>query len=203
MLETQEEFDAKKQALRERMKVIRDSIPDDRRTAENEAITKMIVGTELYEQAGSILTYVSFGSEVDTRALIEKALHDGKRVYVPKVFPKTHSMDFFLCEDLADLKRNEMGILEPEADPANLYPYTAHVSLDSAADCVILVPGLAFDAKLGRIGRGGGYYDRFLSKFRKKMAIGMAFTEQIVDEVPMGLDDETMDLVVTAERAYF
>ena len=112
-------------------------------------------------------------------------------------------MDFFLCEDLSLLVRNEKGILEPEANPARLFPYTTHISLDSAENCMILVPGLAFDAKLGRIGYGSGYYDRYLSGFCKKMTIGMAFKEQIVEEVPMGQDDILMDLVVTPERAYF
>lgn len=199
----QSEFDLEKKRLREQMKQIRDRIPEDVREKENESITNTILGTELYEQASCILTYVSFGSEVDTKALISRAIRDGKRVYVPKTYPESHSMDFFLCEDTGSLARNSYGILEPDGNSAELFPYTTHISLDSAQDCMILVPGLAFDRKLGRIGFGSGYYDRFLSRFRKKMAIGMAFNEQIVDEVPMGPEDEPVDLVVTPERAYF
>lgn len=203
MIMNQMEFDEEKQNLRTRMKEIRNAIPDDVRARENEALTSMILNTELYEQCTCILTYVSFGSEVDTKVFIEKAIHDGKKVYVPKTYPASHAMDFFLCEDLGSLKRTPFGILEPEGDPSLLFPYTTHISLDSAQDCMILVPGLAFDQKLGRLGSGGGYYDRYLSRFRKKMAIGMAFSEQIVDEVPMGQEDEPMDLVVTPERAFF
>lgn len=202
MMTSQMEFDLQKEALRKKMKEVRDSIPAEVRSKENEAITNIILNTELYETASSILTYVSFGSEVDTSVLLARAIRDGKKVYVPKVL-SNGKMDFFLCEDPSLLVRNERGIREPEADPAKLFPYTTHISLDSAENCMILVPGLAFDAKLGRIGFGGGYYDRYLATFHKKMAIGMAFNEQIVDEVPMGQEDIPMDLVVTPERAYF
>lgn len=203
MITSQMEFDQEKRNLREKMKAVRDAIPEDSRSAQNETLAKIILGTELYASAVFVLTYVSFGSEVDTKKIISQALRDGKRVYVPKVFPKSHTMDFFQCEDLSRLHRTKMGILEPEADPTRLFPYTTHLSLDSAENCMMLVPGLAFDAHLGRIGYGGGYYDRYLSRFHKKMSVGMAFCEQMVDEVPMGQDDMPLDLVVTPERAYF
>ena len=202
MITSQMEFDQQKADLRTRMKEIRNSIPEETREAENKAITNIMLNTSLYESAAFILTYVSYGSEVDTTAFIRQAIRDGKKVYVPRVL-RNNTMDFFLCEDLGNLKRSKMGILEPDADPETLFPYTTHISLDSAENCMILVPGLAFDSKLGRIGYGGGYYDRYLAGFRKKMAIGMAFNEQIIEEVPMGQEDIPLDLVVTPDRAYF
>lgn len=203
MVTSQMEFDQSKKDLREKMKKVRDGIPEETRAAEDEMLTRIILGTELYEAANFILTYVSFGTEVDTKALIRQALRDGKKVYVPYVFPKSKKMDFFLCEDPGKLRRNRIGIPEPEPDPTGLFPYTTHISLDAAENCMILVPGLAFDAKLGRLGYGGGYYDRYLEKFQKKMAVGMAYNEQIVDEVPMGQEDIPLDLVVTPQQAYF
>ncbi len=191
-----------KKDLREKAKAARDAIPDDVRAAENEAIVNMITGTEMYENARHILTYVSFGSEVDTTALIKKALRDQKRVYVPRVMSR-ESMEFFRIESLDDFERNSMGIREPQPDPAMIFPYDFHISLDSAQECLVIVPGLAFDKDLHRIGYGGGYYDRFLRSFQKRMAIGVAFNEQIVDKVPMLGPDEPVDLLVTPERAYF
>lgn len=202
MITSQMEFDQEKEALRRKMKKLRDEIPEESRNEQNKTITNIILNTALYESAAFILSYVSFGSEVDTTELIRHAIRDGKKVYVPKILG-SGVMDFFQCEDLAQLCPGAMGILEPEADPCALFPYTTHISLDSAENCMILVPGLAFDKKLGRLGFGGGFYDRYLSGFRKKMAIGMAFNEQIVDEVPMGQEDVCVDLVVTPERAYF
>ncbi len=202
MMTSQMEFDQEKEALRRKMKQIRDAIPEESRSEQNKTITNIILNTALYESAAFILTYVSFGSEVDTTALIQHAIRDGKKVYVPKVL-SNGVMDFFQCDDLSRLQPGAMGIPEPEADPCALFPYTTHISLDSAENCMILVPGLAFDKKLGRLGFGGGFYDRYLSHFRKKMAIGMAFNEQMIDEVPMGQEDVPVDLVVTPERAYF
>ena len=203
MITSQMEFDESKEELRTRMKQVRADIPAEVRAQEDEALTRIILGTELYEAAAFILTYVSFGTEADTKELIRRAIRDGKHVYVPYVYPKSHTMDFFLCEDPGKLRKNRLGISEPEPDPAKIFPYTTHISLDAAENCMILVPGLAFDAKLGRIGYGGGYYDRYLSGFHKKMAVGMAYNEQIVEEVPMGQDDIPLDLVVTPQQAYF
>ncbi len=202
MITSQMEFDQEKKDLRRKMKQLRDEIPEESRKEQSKTITNIILNTALYESAAFILSYVSFGSEVDTTELIEHAIRDGKKVYVPKVLGNG-SMDFFQCEDLSRLRPGAMGILEPETDPCALFPYTTHISLDSAENCMILVPGLAFDKKLGRLGFGGGYYDRYLSHFCKKMAIGMAYNEQMIDEVPMGQEDVPVDLVVTPERAYF
>ncbi len=202
MLTSQMEFDEARKNLRKQMKEIRAAIPADVREAQNKAITSILLNTSLYESAAFILTYVSYGTEVDTRAFIRQAIRDGKKVYVPRVL-NHQKMDFFLCEDLGSLSAGKLGIPEPDPDPENLFPYTTHISLDSAENCMILVPGLAFDSRLGRIGYGGGYYDRYLSHFCKKMSIGMAFNEQMIDEVPLGPNDIPMDLVVTPDRAYF
>lgn len=202
MITSQMEFDQEKQALRRKMKQLRDDIPEESRREQNKTITNIILNTALYESATFILSYVSHGSEVDTTELIRHAVRDGKKVYVPKILGNG-VMDFFQCEDMSQLHPGKMGILEPEADPCGLFPYTTHISLDSSENCMILVPGLAFDQKLGRLGFGGGFYDRYLSSFRKKMAIGMAFNEQMIDEVPMGQEDVPVDLVVTPARAYF
>lgn len=192
-----------KQLLREKMKTVRDSIPEKERKEQSEALANIVLGTELYETSVFILSYVAKGSEVDTSAIMKKAIQDGKKVYVPKIFPKSKTMDFFECDDLNDLQEGEMGILEPKGDPAGLFPYSMHISLDAAPNCMILVPGLAFDEKLSRLGMGGGYYDWYLSRFKKKMTVGMAFNEQMVEEVPTGPNDVSLDLVVTPKCAYF
>lgn len=190
-----------KKALREKMKALRDAIPQETRNAENKTLTEMILQTELYQKAKWILTYVSFGSEVDTTALIQKAFKDGKHVFVPCI--RNHTMDFYEIENLHDLTPGTMQIPEPDPNPAKKFPYEIHLSLDRAEECAVFVPGLAFDKKCGRIGYGGGYYDRFLGTFRKKMAVGLCYTEQIVDEVPMGENDVQPDLVVTPTGAFF
>lgn len=197
-----EDLRAVKQEFRIRALAARDNIPESVRAEQSRAITGMILQTELYEKARYILSYVSFGSEVDTRELIRRAVRDQKRVYIPRIMDEKR-MEFFEIQDLSSLKRNSFGILEPEPDPVRLFPYNWHLSLDRAEECVVLVPGLAFDEKLHRIGYGRGYYDRFLAGFRKKMSIALAFNEQIADDVPVRETDEPVDLIVTQERAYF
>lgn len=194
-----------KAALRGRMKQIRGAIPEEDRIAESRAIMKTLRSTEMYQNARFILTYVSSGSEVDTRDFITQAIRDQKNVYVPRVMESLSGrrMEFFRCDDLSALRRSTYGILEPEADYAAVFPYDIHMSLDRAEECLVIVPGLAFDQQLGRIGYGGGYYDRFLTKCHKRFAIGVAFKEQMVDAVPMDSHDMPVDLVLTSDRAYF
>ena len=197
-----QELLAEKAQLRESARRIRDGISQADRERQNKVLFSMITSTEMYENAQYILTYVSCGSEVDTKDLIKKAVRDGKRVYAPKTFGGGQ-MEFYEVEELGQLKRNSIGILEPDGNPSRAFPYQMHISMDRAEQCLIFVPGLLFDAKLGRLGAGGGYYDRYLKRFRKKMAVGLSFNEQIAERVPMGDDDETMDLIVTPQRAYF
>ncbi len=204
-LEKHETLVSEKEALRYTLKNARNEIPEESRIAQSKALTQILTGTEMYQNARYILSYVSYGSEVDTHDLIKQAIKDQKEVYVPKTMETIQGrrMAFFKCEDLQNLKRNARGILEPEIDYANVFPVDIHMALDRGEQWLVIVPCLAFDEKLGRIGYGGGYYDRFLSKLLKKFAIGLAFKEQIIDHVPMGEKDQPVDLVLTPEKAFF
>ncbi len=194
-------FQEQKEELRIKMKKLRDGINEASRAAQNKTLTEMILQTALYADAKYILSYVSFGSEVSTTELLKKAMKDGKAVYVPRI--SDGAMEFYQLEDFSSLKKNAMGIPEPDGNPAKLFPYDMHISLDRAEECIMLVPGLAFDKKLNRCGYGGGYYDRYLKNFHKKMAIGLSYSEQIIDKVPVTDKDVPLDLVVTPTGAYF
>lgn len=191
----------RKDELRDKMKVVRNGISDESRVEQNKTLFDMITQTELYQNAKWILSYVSFNSEVDTKELLKRALKDGKKVYVPKI--ANERMNFFRLEDFGELSMNSMGILEPDGDPAKSFPYDLHLSLDRAEECVFFVPGLAFDKDCNRIGFGKGYYDKYLARFHKKMTVGLAFSEQIVDQVPSNEKDVALDLVVTPTGAYY
>ena len=194
-------YQEQKEALRENMKKMRDAIPEDQRKTEDAQLLDIITKTALYQEAQSILTYVSFGSEVSTRDLIDRAMKDGKKVYVPRVNGDT--MEFYRFEEWKELEESRLGILEPDKNPAKRFPYELHISLDKAQDCVFIVPGLAFDSHCNRLGYGGGYYDRYLQGFEKRMTLGIAYSEQIVDRVPVTNRDQSLDLVVTPQGAYY
>lgn len=194
-----------KSDMRKSLKAMRDAIPEEDRVAQSKSITQVLQGTEMYQNARFVLCYVSFGSEVDTHELIQQAIRDQKKVYVPKIVSSDNGkhMEFFQCEDIHALQPGSMGILEPEADYAKVFPYDIHLSLDRAEECLVIVPGLGFDEHLGRIGYGGGYYDRFLSKCRKQFSIGVAYKQQMIENIPMDENDVAVDLVLTSDRAYF
>ena len=194
-------YQEQKEALRENMKKMRDAIPEDQRKTEDAQLLDIITKTALYQEAQSILTYVSFGSEVSTRDLIERAMKDGKKVYVPRVDGDT--MEFYRFEEWKELEESRLGILEPDKNPAKRFPYELHISLDRAQDCVFIVPGLAFDSHCNRLGYGGGYYDKYLQGFEKRMTLGIAYSEQIVDRVPVTNKDQSLDLVVTPQGAFY
>lgn len=190
-----------KEELRRQMRDRRDALTPEVRAEESRALFNIVTQTELYENAKWILSYVSCGSEVDTRELLRKALKDGKRVYVPAVQGK--EMEFYQLENPEELQPGAMGIPEPDRNPARVFPYDMHLSLDKAEECVFLVPGLAFDKSCHRLGQGGGYYDRYLSRFNKKMTVGLSYSEQVIDAVPAGDRDVALDLVVTPGGAFY
>ncbi len=138
-------------------------------------------------EAQTIMAYYSLPDEVNTHALIDELVAEGKTVLLPKV-TGADTMELRRYTGRADLKEGTYHILEPVGEPFT----------DLAAIDLILVPGLAFDAAGHRLGRGRGYYDRFLhSKNRPYcVKIGVCFDFQKVDEVPVDAHDIAMDKVV-------
>lgn len=146
---------------------------------------------EVYAQASLVLAYVSYNNEVDTRAVIDSALKGGKRVAVPRVDAKSHSMAFFEIESTEDLVEGYRGILEPR--PA----LACALQTEDFVGSVCLVPGLVFDAEGHRIGYGGGYYDRFLQFYPgDKVALARA-TQVSSNPLPAEPCDVPVDFVVT------
>ena len=141
----------------------------------------------LLAEAKTIMAYYSLPDEVNTHALIDDLVAEGKTVLLPKVI-SDDTMELRRYTDLADLQEGAYQILEPVGEPFT----------DFAAIDLILVPGLAFDAAGHRLGRGRGYYDRFLHSRNRPycVKIGVCFDFQKVDEVPVDAHDMAMDKVV-------
>ena len=138
-------------------------------------------------EAQTIMAYYSLPDEVNTHALIDELVAEGKTVLLPKV-TGADTMELRRYTGRADLQEGAYHILEPVGEPFT----------DLSAIDLTLVPGLAFDAAGHRLGRGRGYYDRFLhSKNRPYcVKIGVCFDFQKVDEVPVDAHDIAMDKVV-------
>ena len=120
----------------------------------DQTLTERLLQHPFYQEAKVIATYLSFPHEFQTQELIEQALKDGKKVLIPKTYPKGR-MDFVVY-DPQQLVKTSFGLLEPQG---NLEV------VDASQIDLIHVPGLSFTTKGHRIGYGGGYYDRYLEQF--------------------------------------
>ena len=120
----------------------------------DQALTERLLHHPFYQEAKVIASYLSFPHEFQTQELIEQALKDGKKVLIPKTYPKGR-MDFVVY-DPQQLVKTSFGLLEPQGDLE---------VVDASQIDLIHVPGLAFTTEGYRIGYGGGYYDRYLEYF--------------------------------------
>ena len=130
------------------------AIPREQKQFIDQALTERLLQHPFYQEAKVIATYLSFPHEFQTQELIEQALKDGKKVLIPKTYPKGR-MDFVIY-DPQQLVKTSFGLLEPQGDLE---------VVDASQIDLIHVPGLAFTTEGYRIGYGGGYYDRYLEYF--------------------------------------
>lgn len=133
-----------------------------------------------------ILLYCALPDEVQTQRLMDELVRQGKTVLLPKVINNT-DMELRRYTSTKDLSLGAYGIMEPTGEH-----FTDYASID-----VAVIPGMAFDNKGHRLGRGKGYYDRFLSQLTSKTyKIGLCFPWQQVDYVPTDANDIAMDDVI-------
>jgi len=167
--------------------------PDVRAAAEAELIARF-PALPGYVAASTVLLYVTaFVEEIDTRSFFLHALAAGKRVLCPRVQREENRMRLFqITSPSASLEPGILGIPEPRDDCA----LVAAVEVDWA-----LIPGLAFDCRCYRLGRGGGHYDRLLPKMRPDASCwALGFDCQIAPELPIEPHDVPIDGIATPRR---
>ena len=176
-----------KKKFREEALAKRNSIPSEVRAEKGRQITEHILQSNVYKQAKTVFSFVSMGSEVETREILRQAWKDGKIVAVPKT-EKGRKMIFLRIDSFADLKEGRFGVMEP---------VTGEEVVPETGD-LFLVPGALFDRKKNRVGYGGGYYDTYFEKYRGYRKIGIAFSEQITEtDIPVAEYDIPLDDIVT------
>ncbi len=137
-----------------------------------------------------VMVYVSMKDEVRTDGIITRCLEEGKAVAVPSLgIDRSQITPSVLKEPGKELRKGAYGIREPAPEFIRPVPGS---ELD-----LVLVPGLAFDAAGGRIGFGGGYYDRFLGTLAGARVFALAFALQIFEEVPAGAGDFPVEKIIT------
>lgn len=186
-----------KSALRKAVLGRRDALDVEVRKSLSLAIMEDIPRLDCYRQAGLVLAYVGFGSELRTETLLRRVLDDGKVLVLPRVNREEHDLDLYEVGDLEqNLEAGTWGIREPKPE---LCPRAEPAAIDFA-----LVPGLAFDRSGARLGYGGGYYDRLLNGLfgPRPFLVAAAFELQMVDEVPLEEHDVRVDLIRTEKNSY-
>ncbi|MEG0145685.1 MAG: 5-formyltetrahydrofolate cyclo-ligase [Clostridia bacterium] len=179
-----------KKALRRAMRAKLLAISPEDRAKWSGEIARRVQKEPAYRAAERVMLFASMAQEVDTLALIEDALSSGKQLYLPRV-RENGRMDAVRVTALSQLARGAYGILEPTGQ---------EVTQGAALDLVI-APGVAFDEGGGRLGHGGGYYDRFLDGVRAPIW-ALAFACQMVFDVPRAAHDLRVDKVVTEQATY-
>ncbi len=160
------------------------AIPRQQKQFIDQTLTERLLQHPFYQEAKVIATYLSFPHEFQTQELIEQALKDGKKVLIPKTYPKGR-MDFVVY-DPQQLVKTSFGLLEPQGDLE---------VVDASQIDLIHVPGLAFTTEGYRIGYGGGYYDRYLEHFSSH-TLSTVYPCQIRDFSPENHDIPVQEVLI-------
>lgn len=179
--------------LRTKILAARDGLSVEERQLKSRFITDRLLALPEFAGARNIFAYVSFRSEVETLPLIAHCLQKGITVSVPLTLVKEHRLlAYAITEPNRDLAPGYCGILEP-------LPTLPLV--DPASIELVVMPGSVFDRRGGRLGYGGGYYDRFLQNAAPQaLRIGLAFDLQVVEVAPLESHDQPLDYLVTESR---
>lgn len=183
---------ARKQALRRSIIAARDNLTPTLRERSSKHIVDKIGDLAIYKAARTVLGYLNFGSELASEAWVRQALTDGKQVLLPRVNKASKHLELFEVKDIdSDVDVGAYGIREPLVERCRRFEALGEIDL-------ILMPGVAFDREGGRLGYGGGYFDRLLAHLpHRPVLIAGAFAMQVVAEIPQESTDHKIDWLVT------
>jgi 5-formyltetrahydrofolate cyclo-ligase len=185
--------------IRNQMTIKRNNLSVEQRRLWSEAACAKAMTFIESHSAKAFMVYVSFRSELDLSSLIEWGWQTGREVIAPRCIAADRSMELYTLRSWDDLRPGAYGIMEPDPDAAE--PIKDNCELG-----VVFVPGLAFDLQGGRLGYGGGYYDRFAESAHigasKPYWLGISFEAQLIAEVPLEEHDLKMDGMITERNMY-
>lgn len=206
---TQNQSDSKLQ-LRKRFLAKRRSLEKSFVEQTSRIITKKLLIEIKKIKFSSVLVYLSVNNEVETKAIIDYLIKDGKRIFLPKYLGDTSEVSYVFAEFTGwqNLEKGPYGILQPSNEQdnkpglENFYkPGLKEGIKDSFGGDLetAIIPGVAFDKRGVRLGYGKGVFDKLLLN-SKAFKIGLAYDFQIVDKLPKEAHDLIMDLIVTEKR---
>ncbi len=184
-----EKLQREKREMREAVLATRSAMLPAVRGMASGVIIEKVCSLPEYAQAKVVLTYMGFGSEIETQSFFERIIADGKIVVLPRVDRASQTLMLHAARSTSDLLTGKWGIREPRADAPT-------VSIDEVD--FLLMPGVAFDRFGNRLGYGRGYYDKLLVIADPALTrVAAAFSCQIVEAVPVGPTDQRIDCIVT------
>ena len=176
-----------KREMRREMRRLRAQRDGASALAEGRGMARVLMKTQAWQSASCVMAYAAVRGEPDLTPILQAALAEGKAL----VLPRCEGRRLAACRvtDLSRLRPEAMGIPEPDGSCPEE---------DPAAISLLLIPGLAFDRKGGRLGQGGGFYDRFLPETRG-LRIGVCGGDGLVERVPTEPWDEGVDALLTPQ----
>jgi 5-formyltetrahydrofolate cyclo-ligase len=178
--------------LRKRARALRNAIPEAAIRERSARIADALDGLPAIAAASSVALFypIEGRNEVDLTGLDARLRARGKRVAYPSIDPDTRVMTFRFVEDVGSMAERGLGFREPLPDAP-----------EAAALDVIVVPALQIDGRGHRIGYGAGFYDHTLPRFAPPaLSIGVAFSFQLIPEVPITEGDVAVSLIVADDR---
>jgi len=174
--------------IKKRAEISREELVD-----KSQQIKKKILLSQEYKNAENLLVYSDYNHEVITSDLILEGFLDQKLVFCPKVCGD--EILFYKIDKLSDLKNKYKGIMEPLAHETTLFDQK-----NAERNCLVIMPGVAFDLSRNRLGYGKGYYDRFLTKYPQLSTMALALDCQITEDIPVMDTDIRPDMIITETR---
>ena len=176
-----------KKALRRRMRQEKAALTDGQKHEQAARVFRIIESMPEFERAQSVLLYYSLPDELPTHEVVDRWHKQGKTVFLPRM---TGNDLEIVAYDGRLSSDNAFGVEEPVGEADDRLPD------------IIIVPGVAFDNRCNRLGRGRGFYDHLLARCQSSLKIGVALDCQIVDRVPTEPHDIALDRVVAPESTF-
>lgn len=175
-----------KKELRRNILAIRSAMEQDTVKLYSKAICDFIIESDAYKMAADICLYMPIRNEVDVTLMLDTAWKDGKKIWLPRIIDGL--MEFYYYDKSTELVADDRyHIPEPQSDRR----------LAPGDRTLVVMPGAVFSVHKDRIGYGGGYYDRYLSKYPMCNTIAVCYNFQIVDDIQAELHDIKPDVIVS------
>ncbi len=190
---TPPELTDRKNAIRTAMRARLAALTDTQRSDGSAAVCARLVKSAEFARATTLMLYMPMRSEIDVLSIALEAFRLGKSVCVPRVETGRKAMHAIETSTFDDesMGSDELGVRSP----------VAGAQIPAEAIDLVIVPGVAFDTRGFRLGRGGGYYDRFLARLPRTTAtVGVCFDFQFVDTVPTEPTDIAVQTIVSDRR---